>query len=96
MKVLIVYEMLPEEVKVVVVEMSEDEYAFFSKANGFTINRGKMPEESYQAIMAIDGATYSSGESELGKKYFEKWKHLDAEVDDISDVDKIIRCGFAC
>lgn len=101
MKVLIIYQIVPEEEKVAIVEMSDSEYEKFSVANGTYVNAGELEDNQYTANMAIGNALCENPdylkytETELDKEYFGKWaKDLEENLVDITDVEKLIMCGF--
>lgn len=97
-KVLMVYDILPEETKRTIVEMTDDEYNYFKKANNVIVNIND-DDESAAVCRVIENAfcdnqEYSKYcETDKEVEYFGKWKNLGA-IEDIEDVSKLITCGF--
>lgn len=98
MKTLIIYDLVPEETKKVIVEMTNDEYNMFSKANGVYVNASD-DEDGIDAVNVISNAFISKDEylkycqTDTERKYFGKWIP-EENITDISEVDKLIHCGF--
>jgi hypothetical protein len=79
MKVLVIYEQVPEEVKEYIVELSEEEWLFYSKFHGYHIN-------------GSDDAIIDDLIIEFEQRYLKEENLLKGK--DISDVDKYLRCGI--
>lgn len=100
MKVLVVYEMIPEETVMSIVEMTSEEYEFFKCANGFVLNAVGDDENpmAYEANMVIQNALSDNPEyvkyceTDKQREYYGKWKASD-NIEDISDIDRMIRTG---
>lgn len=100
MKVLVIYDLVSEEQKRAIIEMTEDEYNFFKKAHNIYINADDEEDiEKENVALVIDGAFDSSKEnikyckSDTERKYFGKWKS-DLEIVNLKDVDYMICCGI--
>ena len=101
-KVLVVYELIPEDTIISVVDMAEEEYEFFSKAHNCYINVGDFDDpQMEEANLVISNALDSEQDhkqyctSDKQREYFGKWKRLDPKKDtDIAGVEKLIHCGF--
>ena len=101
MKVLVIYEMIPEETVVSIVEMTEEEYKFFKCANGFVLNAIGDDEDpiAYEANMVMKNALSNNPEyikycdTDKQREYYGKWKPSD-NIEDISDVDRMIKTGI--
>jgi len=98
MKVLVIYDLVPEETKVALVDMSEKEYEYFKKAHTVYINASDN-EEGCVVSNVISNAfcedpTYKKYcETDEDRLYFGKWKNNEW-LSDISKADKLIRSGF--
>lgn len=101
MKVLVIYEMIPEETIMSIVEMTAEEYEYFKCANGFIINANIEDEHplAEEANMVMQNALSDNPEyvkyceTDKQREYFGKWSHS-YNVEDISDVDRLIKTGF--
>lgn len=95
MKVLVIYDVIPEEQMRALVDMSQQEWDYFSKAHNEYINE-TLDKEVIDVINVIDSA-FSTSPRELSKgkqaQYFGQWLD-DTELTDISDVDKLLCCGI--
>ena len=99
MKVLVVFDLVTENIYQTVVEMTNDEYQYFSPAHGKIANVDVTDEKESNAISTISNAfatnpqDYKYCETDIDKEYFGKWKN-NPKLTDISDVDRFIFCGF--
>jgi hypothetical protein len=99
MKVLVIYDMIPEETRRGVVDMTEEEYDFFSKAHEYYINvndDGGVEEEAVGVIgnaFSTNPKSFEYCSTDKEREYFGKWKS-DLTLTDISEADKMICCGF--
>lgn len=99
MKVLVIYELIPEETKKAIVEMTENEWDFFKNAQNHVVNINDAGGKGEDATLVINQAfsnnpehkKYCEGEKQL--EYFGKWCNI-PEIEDIQDVDKFLWCGF--
>lgn len=78
--------------------MTDEEYEYYSKANNFIVNLDDddTPEEKakYQAVIDIDNC-FAESKYKTNLKYPLQLK--DTEIlTDISDVEKLITCGWYC
>jgi len=105
MKVLIIYNLVPEKLYQAIVDMTEEEFEFFSKAHNKYGEQPDLDDAASEAINVIGNAfsTYEGGElyCETDKEldYYGKWVEnevgaSDGEPVDLKDVDKMIMCGF--
>lgn len=100
MRVLIIHDLIPEETILADVEMTEEEYKYFSQAHGFIINVGD--DETKSDVVNVIGNALDENPDHIkfcvsGKerKYFGKWKRTDIkDIEDITGFDKFIKCGF--
>ena len=98
MKVLVIYDLVPEETKRAIVEMTEEEYKYFSQAHGFYVNSDE-EEIKTEIVLVIDNALASNPEhieycdTDKQREYFGKWTS-DLDNTDLTGVDKLIHCGF--
>ena len=51
MKVLVILELSPEEVRKAIVDMTEEEYQVYSKAHNYTVNASDFNEDSEEAVL---------------------------------------------
>lgn len=99
MKVLVIYALVPEEELRAIVDMTEEEYAFFSKAHNVYVNLGDNDEEGEEASLVINVAFSTTPEhiqyceTDMERKYHGQWKN-DQLVTDLIGVDKLICSGF--
>lgn len=96
MKVLVIHES-PDTTKTTIVEMTELEYALFSRAQG--VSQGSDCPEDYIAD-AMDWAFCKDPnlqewcEHELSNTYFGTWvSFLEDDITDLTGVDKMITCN---
>jgi hypothetical protein len=99
MKVLIVYDLIPEDTKQTIVEMSTEEYDYFSKVNNYIVNVSEYNAELSDIMDVIDWA-FCQNDSymeeltrDIERKYFGSFTDIEV-IEDISDVDRFIHCGF--
>lgn len=100
MKVLVIYDLIPEEQKRAIIEMTNDEYEFFSKAHNQYINSCE-DERITETMLVIDAAFSDKNnvdetnqvENKKQQEYFGKWVN-NLKITDISDVDKMICTGL--
>lgn len=98
MKVLMIFDLIPEEQKRVIVSMTTSEYEYFSIAHNEYINNSDN-ELACDVIDVIQNALcedpdyirYCDTPKQL--EYFGKWKNDTGNID-LSDVDKLICTGF--
>lgn len=100
-KALVIYDMIPEETIKAIVEMTEDEYAYFKFANDVIINSHDNDENGIEACNAIGNALCSNPEffkhceTDTDEKYFGKWvSSIVEKIEDIESVSKFISCGI--
>jgi hypothetical protein len=98
MKVLVIFDVIPEETQQAVVEMTESEYKFFSKAHGHimgatddTVTIAAATVISYAFLTDVEDC--DSCETDKEREYCGAWKS-EKSTGDISDVDKIIQTGI--
>ena len=98
MKVLIIYDEIPEETTRAVVEMTDEEYTYFSQAHNVIANSGAA--EHLEDIVFVISSALSDRECtihETGKhrEYSKKWfSNINKTNTDLSEVDHLIHCGF--
>ncbi len=99
MKVLVIFELIPEELMMTIADMTDEEYQYFSRAHGKIVNANANDEES--EIINIISAAMTNDESWIDsyydpkmEEYFGKWGN-NSDIIDISDAEKLIRVGFA-
>ncbi len=101
-KVLVVYEVIPSETKVALVDMTSEERSYFFQANGYAENVDEFDQTKSDVLDTIASAfesdtTYLDQYSEKGKEYFGEWiKHIVPEEATTlkSPVQHILRCSF--
>ena len=97
-KVLVIYDLVPEEQKRAIVDMTDEEFDFFSVAHNEYTNFTN-DAEVISVLNVIgnafceDKALLKYCETDVDKKYFGEWVS-DVGNMDISRVDKLICCGF--
>ena len=101
MKVLVIYQMIPDETKTAIVEMSEQDYAYFKKAHNVYVNATDGDEEAENVVLEIESAFQNTGATvtedtvtQIGRKHFNTWVNVSQPIADIEDFDKLIFCGF--
>jgi len=98
MNVLVCLDLVGDEPKRALVEMTVEEYAFFSKANNVYIN-DSLDDEGIDVALVISNAFAENRkhieycQTDKQRQYFGKWKS-DLSITDLSNVDKMICCGF--
>lgn len=100
MKVLIVYEVIPESLTIAQVDMSEEEYSFFSKAHNYCINADKWDEPKADIVNTISSAlctnknyiAYMSEKKEI--EYFMKWVNNILVDQTEIQATRLIKCGI--
>ena len=99
MNVLVIYELIPEETLVSVVEMTENEYIFFKKAHNVIVNvtdwadEGVIPSNVMSNAFSDNPSDVKHCETDKEKEYFGKWKNTPG-ISDISGVTKLIHTGI--
>lgn len=98
MRVLVIFDLIPEETKQAIVEMSNEEYQFFSKAHNVIVNASDDEEGIDVAnviswAFSIDQKHKKYCVTDAERKYFGQWTN-DLDVQDIADVSKVIYSGF--
>lgn len=85
-----------------IIDLTEEQYAFFRKANGYCVNVNEPEAEKELATLTISSAFSSEGtfdayESAEEEMWASKWAKLKVsnDLEDISEVQKIISCSFA-
>ena len=101
MKTLIIYEIIPEDTILSVVELTNNEYKYFSKAHNHIINSDEWSDEKTPIVNVIGQAlcedkgliTYCDNEKE--REYFGKFTKGIVKGDNVSigGTEKLIRCG---
>jgi hypothetical protein len=99
-KTLIVFELIPEETKMALIDLTEDEFNFLSKGHGYIINAGDYDEEATLAVNCISTAftdkeeyrQYCDTPEDL--QWFGKFVDKLITTQDLTGVSKIISCGF--
>lgn len=96
-KVLVIYNMIPDIIKKGIVDMTDEEYEYYSKANNFIVNvdDDDTPEgkAGYLAAIDINNCFAESDEYKTNLKYPLQLK--DTEIlTDISNVEKLITCEW--
>ena len=89
-RTLIVHELIPEEIILAVVDLSDDEFKRLSKANGFIINAHPDNEDGhpkFNTALEIDANL-----NEKGKWFKNRLSNDSPEL--VAPVEKIINCGF--
>lgn len=103
MKVLVIYEAVPEQTYVAKVEMCRDMYDKLKVAHGYTIGcEGTQNESAEEAVIAISWAFCNNKEheklceTELDKELFMTMKDISMteECRDISGIDAMIHCAL--
>lgn len=96
MNVLVIYNTIPDEVKMAIVDMSLAEYNYFSKGRNYFINCSDEDIAKEEIVMVIDAA-FTQTELDY---YIDKQKEYtgkfinNSNIEDISKVEKMIYCGF--
>lgn len=98
MKVLVIYDVIPEEQRRAIVDMTEEEYELFSKVHNYVVNVDMYNDMKGDIVDAISFATTTNFKedwltTELAKEYAGKWVN-DLNNTDLTGVDKLICCGF--
>lgn len=99
MKVLISFETVPEGIERAIIDMTIEEYAYFSKAHNYYINGAEYSASKDEAtnviLKALSKSIYlpEDCENEAEMKYLEKWLVNNSNTD-LSDVEAMIFCGF--
>jgi len=98
MKVLVILELVPEETHRAIVDMTEEEYEYFSKAHNVYVNVSD-DEEGVEAVLVVGNAFSTKPEyieycdNDKQREYFGKWTS-DLDLTDITEVEKLICCGY--
>lgn len=104
LKVLVIYEILPEETIKAVIEMTTDEYDYFRDANNYIINATDYDENRSDVVTVISNALCDNpdylkyADTQEQKDYFGKWvsgrETVEKPITDLKDVERLIFCGF--
>ena len=98
MKVLVIYDIYPEETFMAMVDMTDEEYEYFENAHGVYVNATDN-ELAIEVANTIGNAFCDQPEylkfcqTDKDREYFGKWKN-DLTISDIKDADKLIRSGY--
>lgn len=98
-KTLVVYEVIPEETKMAVVDLSQEQFDFLSHAHGYIVNASLDDPQAELACLCIDSAFCDNPDHIYNEKpevvdYFNKFKDCKLDTQDLTGVQKIISCGF--
>ncbi len=104
MKVLVIYDIIPEETIKTVVEMTWEEYDYFKAANNYIINATEYDENRSDVVNVISNALCDNPDhlkyvdTQKQKDYFGKWasgrETVENPITDLQDVERLIFCGF--
>jgi len=98
MKVLVIFDLIPEETKKAIVDMTQEEYDYFKQGDGCIIGTMGNTDEQEVIVNVINNAfcedekckEYCENDQEL--KYFGKFEHQE-NTSDLRGVDYMIYCG---
>lgn len=99
-KTLVVYEVIPEETKMAVVDLSQEQFDFLSHAHGYIVNASDVYDPQAElACRCVDSAFCDDVELIWNDEpeviaYFNKFKDCKLDTQDLTGVQKIISCGF--
>lgn len=99
-KTLVVYEVIPEETKMALVDLSQKQFDFLSHAHGYIVNASDVDDPKAElACFCIDSAfcdnpEYMKDVDPVVLMYFNKFKDCKLDTQDLTGVQKIISCGF--
>lgn len=103
-RVLVIYEIVPEETKKTVVMLDDSDYQQLKAADGYIINACEYNEEANEAALHFDWAFYSGKEdykheckTELARKLYATMKNmssLELAAELQNGVDAVICTGF--
>lgn len=98
MKVLVIYDLIPEATKRAIVEMTPEEYEYFSQAHNVVENVND--DETTGAVVNVINNAFSDNpdhlkyaETDKEREYFGKWKSDESNTD-LTGVDRLIVTGF--
>lgn len=102
MKTLIIYELVPEQTIMAIVDLTNEEYELFSKAHDHYINFTEMDGDTHSAVDAINCALCKPANLErdkedidqLGLEYYGKWHSFITDTQNLEGVERLIHCGF--
>lgn len=101
MKVLILYNIIPEEFIQAVVNLTGDQWKQLKLAHNYVINGSAYDEEQSAAVLKVNDAflspdklDYAENEDWAGIFYNNKIEQKDGKPYDIKDVSKVIFCGY--
>lgn len=103
MKVLVIYEAVPEHTYMAKVEMTSDMYDRLKVCHGYTVNNAEVINEAAEeAVIAISYAFSTEPkhiewcETDLDKELFMTMKDISMSEDasDISGIDALIHCAL--
>lgn len=100
MKVLVIYEVIPEESNLYLVDMTQEEYEFFKQTHEYIVNVDDYDEDITAVNTVISNAIcgkpehFKYAETEDDKKYFGKWADSKLTNQDGFTCDAIIHTGF--
>lgn len=85
--VLVIYELIPEELKIAKVPMTEEEYQHYKNASDYIINSSEDDGVKYNAVLDIDTNLANDG----------KWCEyiVSGDTNDLTNVDYMIMCGLS-
>lgn len=95
MKVLVILELVPERTRRAIVDMTEEEYEYFSQAhNSSSVSDSINSINAISTIVtAFDNDINYYCSTDMEKKYLGKWGS-DLDNADISEAEKLIHCYF--
>jgi len=102
MKTLIIYEQIPERTQIALIDLTDEEYARFSKVHGYGVNIDEYDQEKYEIANAIhcgfcDNPIYSPYcDTDEEHAYFMKFADVIPQdgITNISGAERLIHLKF--
>ena len=96
MKTLVIFNLIPDEQQMTVVDMTQDEFDYFSQAHQYTVNVDEWDDEKVDIVDIVSNA-FCENEEQLqycdgdkAREYFMKWKCMEVIPTDLSSIDKML------
>lgn len=99
MKVLVMLDLIPTDSFTAIVDMTQEEYDFFSQAHNYCVNVDEYDKDKVSVVSVIENAfchnenNYKYCPTDKDREYFGKW-NSDESLSDIYQCEKMIRCSF--
>jgi len=100
MKTLVIFNLIPEQQLTAIVDMTQEEFNYFSQAHNYITNISDWDENKVEIVGVVNNALCKNAdyiqycENEKEREYFMKWEQEKTIPTDLTNVDKLLVFGF--